>query len=70
MHVHFRVSKMAQHTMNQIYLIFTSFLLLFTELLADPEAKGTYLKREHSLMKPYQGKTTKSPENPDFLLCI
>ncbi|XP_031564414.1 vesicular integral-membrane protein VIP36-like [Actinia tenebrosa] len=46
---------MAQCTLNQIYLIFTSFLLLCTELLADPEAQGSYLKREHSLMKPYQG---------------
>jgi len=26
------------------------------EILAQPEAKGVYLKREHSLSKPYHGK--------------
>jgi hypothetical protein len=58
---------MAQQMCKQVYLILMSLLLIFTELLADPDAKGVYLKREHSLMKPYQGKTEKNPRFQDFL---
>lgn len=47
---------MAQQVCFEFYLIFTALILLMAEILAQPEAKGVYLKREHSLAKPYHGK--------------
>lgn len=56
LHAHFRVTKMAQEEVVKTYLILGSLLLLIAEILAQPEAQGVYLKREHTLAKPYHGK--------------
>ncbi|EDO48712.1 predicted protein [Nematostella vectensis] len=48
-----------------MFALLFSLFVVFTKILAAPESKGTYLRREHSLMRPYQGSGMTIP-NWDF----
>lgn len=51
-----KITKMTKNNLNKLILSTISIILLVRELNAQYDSND-YMKREHSLVKPYQGKS-------------